>query len=244
MSLLDTFADNNNTCFELGHTQHCHNRPEGAQRMLKYRSKMAILTYGSASIILFLVGYFVRGLSMAPPPPQTVDTPIALQAPAATVLSPPSISETQQKYNPDKDVWDAESSFETTMRSCLGSFCFDDAVKTAEQKDIVRVGLLMPDNIGAQTLQDMLLAGGLPLGANLELIYASNVPPYGYGKNHGWSRIIRIANHVIPHSVRLLAVNPSTSDIASIEKLITSQVQTETLQVPYVFNPYLMLSIL
>jgi len=194
--------------------------------MLKHRSKMAILTYGSSSIILFLVGYFVRGMSVAPLPKEVNLPAGALQVPVAAVLSTPSISETKQKFTLDKDVWDAESSFETTMRSCLGSFCFDDAVKTADQqKDVVRVGLLMPDNIGAQTLQNMLLAGGLPLGASLELIYASNVPPYGYGKNHGWSRIIRIANHVIPHSVRLLATNPSTSDIASIERLITAQVR-------------------
>ena len=186
---------------------------------------MAILTYGSASIIFFLIGYFVRGLGVIPQP-QTVETAPGAAAHQTQVLSAPTPNavENVPKYFPNKDVWDAERSFETTMRSCLGSFCFDDPVKTAEQKDIVRVGLLMPDSIGAQTLQNMLLAGGLPVGTSLELIYASNVPPYGYGKNHGWSRIIRIANHVIPHSVRLLAATPSTADVSSIEKLVTSQV--------------------
>lgn len=189
--------------------------------MLKYRSKMAVITYSSASIVLFLIGYMVRGLSVQQMPQTTVSSIEAQEMP--NVVRPVT-SDLFLKYYPNKDVWDAEESFETTMRSCLGSFCFDDAVKTTDNKDVVRVGLLIPDNIGSQTLINMLRAGGLQTGPNLELIYESNVPPYGYGKNHGWSRIIRIANHIIPHSVRLLAATPSTSDLVSMEKLITVQV--------------------
>jgi hypothetical protein len=32
----------------------------------------------------------------------------------------------------------------------------------------------------------------------------THVPAYGYGKNHGWSRIIRITRHLLPHSLSLL----------------------------------------
>lgn len=178
---------------------------------------MQLLTYGTTAIVLFFAGYIVGGKSV----PATVSR----INPAQTVQRNVAEVNTVQTYYPKKDVWEAEESFETTMRSCLGSFCFDDAVKSTAHKDVVRVGLLMPDNIGSQTLINMLHAGGLKTGESLELIYASNVPPYGYGKNHGWSRIIRISNHIIPHSVRLLESVLKTKDLASIEKLIVAQVQ-------------------
>lgn len=184
--------------------------------MVKYRSKMQLLTYGTIATVLFFAGYIVGGKSV----PAT-----SAANPTQTVQSNVAEVSTVQTYYPKKDVWEAEESFETTMRSCLGSFCFDDAVKTTAHKDVVRVGLLMPDNIGSQTLINMLHAGGLKTGESLELIYASNVPPYGYGKNHGWSRIIRISNHIIPHSVRLLGSALKTNDLALIEKLIVAQVR-------------------
>ena len=38
-----------------------------------------------------------------------------------------------------------EYQFETTLRSCLGSFCFDDSVKQPKGKDtLTRIGLLFP----------------------------------------------------------------------------------------------------
>lgn len=187
--------------------------------MLKYRSKMQLLTYGTMVVVLFFAGYIVGGRSI---PTVQVANPV----PVAQRKNEIAVdTKTIQDFYPKKDVWEAEESFETTMRSCLGSFCFDDAVKTTAHKDVVRVGLLMPDNIGSQTLMNMLRAGGLKTGESLELIYASNVPPYGYGKNHGWSRIIRIANHVIPHSVRLLGSTSKTNDLALIEKLMVAQVR-------------------
>lgn len=186
--------------------------------MLKYRSKMQLLTYGTMAVVLFFAGYIVGGRSI--PTVQVAHPAPVAQGNNEIVVG----ANTVDTFYPKKDVWEAEESFETTMRSCLGSFCFDDAVKTTAHKDVVRVGLLMPDNIGSQTLINMLHAGGLKTGESLELISASNVPPYGYGKNHGWSRIIRIANHIIPHSVRLLGSSFNNNDLASIEKLIVAQV--------------------
>lgn len=198
--------------------------------MFKHRSKMAILTYGSTAILLFFFGYIIGSRSSA-------SSPLPQYEQGGTVSAKSSVVNLNYIPGiPGKDVWIAEESFETTMRSCLGSFCFDDAVKADPHKEVVRVGLLIPDNIGSETLIAMMRAAGLKIGDNLELIYTSNVPPYGYGKNHGWSRIIRIANHIIPHSIRLLVTTPSTSDISSIQKLVLSQVTILSVIFAYMYR--------
>jgi hypothetical protein len=45
----------------------------------------------------------------------------------------------------------------------------------------------------------------------------SNVPAYGYGKNHGWTRIVRIVRKVLPHALSLIANvdNASVRDITT-----------------------------
>ena len=40
--------------------------------------------------------------------------------------------------------------------------------------------------------------------SNIEILTDTHVPAYGYGKNHGWSRIIRIYRRLLPHSISLL----------------------------------------
>jgi hypothetical protein len=191
--------------------------------MLKYRSKMAILTYGSAAIALLVIGYLFGNLNVVhsmscseTPCNRTLST-----IPAGIAVASSQSSVRNDVPIPNERVVSAESAFETTMRSCLGAFCFDDAVHTHDGKDIVRVGILLPDASEGETIRKLLLAAGLPLNDKIELIHASNVPPYGYGKNHGWSRIIRIARSVVPQTLQLL----SQQDQQSLEKLVDPQVR-------------------
>lgn len=189
-------------------------------RMLKHRSKMAIITYGSTSVILLLIGYFL-GQSFSSHSPQVVHDSVpcnrTLLANHATDTANPALQ---------KRLGIAEEAFDSTMRSCLGSFCFDDPVHVREGLDVVRIGVLIPDGVGKDSLIKMMIAAGVPVGEKLQLEFTSNVPPYGYGKNHGWSRIIRIARDIVPHSLNLLTQSQRVDDL---ELLIGPQVQLNSI---------------
>jgi hypothetical protein len=175
--------------------------------MLKYRSRMAIVTYGSATIILLVIGYLAGSLGTLPAqgcPLQPCNRTLTATYPAS-VAEQQQLSGTNKHAHANDNVEKAEKVFETTMRSCLGTFCFDDAVRATGGKDVVRVGILTPNIADGERILSLLVAGGLPVGDKIELIAATNVPPYGYGKNHGWSRIIRIARPLIPQSIGLLS---------------------------------------
>ena len=71
----------------------------------------------------------------------------------------------------------------------------------------MRIGILSPDLYGMDSLLELIKAAGeksnLEKGRTLEL--NSHVPAYGYGKNHGWSRIVRFVSKVPEHSYALLS---------------------------------------
>lgn len=48
----------------------------------------------------------------------------------------------------------------------------------------------------------------LVLGDGIMLVLSSHVPPYGYGRNHGWSKIVRLYTDVADHTMAIL---PSTT---------------------------------
>jgi hypothetical protein len=98
-----------------------------------------------------------------------------------------------------------ENDFLSTMRSCLGAFCFDDPVSSSNNVEHVRIGLLAPQlSAGPLFLKMLRKFNNKNKNVNIDILYDTHVPPYGYGKNHGWSRIIRIARRVIPHSFGIL----------------------------------------
>ena len=95
-----------------------------------------------------------------------------------------------------------ENNYESTMRSCLGKMCFDQPVESTE---LVRVGLLAPPLSGVNVIMDMLVAAGVKNSSKLEVVPDAHVPPYGYGKNHGWSRLVRVVRRLVPHAFALVA---------------------------------------
>ena len=121
-----------------------------------------------------------------------------------------------------------ERYFEKTIRGCLGPKCFD-----MPSKNIDRIGLLSPPGSGADILYKYIQklysssSSSSPSQiklSNYEIIYENNVPAYGYGKNHGWSRIIRLLRRPIPHALQLLyeANQFESSDILT---LLDSQIR-------------------
>lgn len=119
---------------------------------------------------------------------------------------------------------DAESVFQSTMRSCLGKGCFDDPVDTGGGMHTNRVAVLMPFRDGSEPLVHMILKASGGNMKKIDIIFDTNVPPYGYGKNHGWSRIIRVASNVVPTSIALLK-HRYAADEKKILELIEPQVQ-------------------
>ena len=109
-------------------------------------------------------------------------------------------------------VEEMERRLTSVMRSCLGPKCFDERMQ-----NIDRVGLLTaPWGWGDQVkgLLDKMDVG------EATVVYDTNVPPYGYGKNHGWSRIVRIVRPVIIHAYGILVKHGALS-----EKMMDQQVR-------------------
>lgn len=79
---------------------------------------------------------------------------------------------------------DEEALFRRTLRSCIGAACLT-AVPAGSKP---RVALLSPGGEYAsalwRTVKDL---------ADVDLVETTHAPPYGYGKNHGWTRIVRLA---------------------------------------------------
>ncbi len=95
--------------------------------------------------------------------------------------------------------------FESGLRSCLGDYCFN-ARPDGYAYD--RVGILSPPDSGGESITQALtnwVNKNKKLSQSTELVYSTNVPAYGYGKNHGWSRIIRLVRKVVPHAYSILS---------------------------------------
>jgi hypothetical protein len=111
------------------------------------------------------------------------------------------------------DEMDVLSSiFMSTLRSCIGPECFDETVRQSDGSNIDRVGLLSLPLSGGEEIQNLLMSLGKQSETGrkskkpfIVLIYDTHVPAYGYGKNHGFSRIIRLSRKIIPHTVTLVA---------------------------------------
>ena len=99
--------------------------------------------------------------------------------------------------------------FESTLRGCLGPNCFDEDVLQPDGSSGARVGLLAPLNSGGGDILRVLLhlmeKPNTASKSRIYLVHETHVPAYGYGKNHGWSRIIRLVRKIIPHTLSLSA---------------------------------------
>ena len=117
----------------------------------------------------------------------------------------------------DKPIYhinsDIEINFESTIRSCLSSSCFDEAVKENDGTNNYRIGILAPPNSGSDTLLKIINKALLKeKKKNINIIIDTHVPAYGYGKNHGWSRVIRLVRPILLQSMSILnANNPAPS---------------------------------
>eukprot|EP00978_Attheya_sp_CCMP212_P018668 scaffold51546_cov59-Attheya_sp.AAC.4 len=111
---------------------------------------------------------------------------------------------TQTKWTVDnKEEQEWEGPFFETLKSCVSSNashkkkCLQHA-----PEGVQRVGILSPPggiaDEFASWLQGHEVAANIP---NMELIPTSHVPPYGYGKSHGWTKLIRLVIDPLSYSM-------------------------------------------
>jgi hypothetical protein len=90
-----------------------------------------------------------------------------------------------------------EAAFEQTLRSCLGAACYTATPKGSKAE--ARIALLAPPSEAADAFFAWYVALAKRGGATarkVEWIQTAHAPPYGYGKNHGYTRIVRAARPV------------------------------------------------
>jgi hypothetical protein len=127
--------------------------------------------------------------SVLPPTPLTQGSPVPV----------PEVVSLREKI--EAQLASASLLFDPTIRSCLGSKCFDMPAKGVD-----RIGLLAPPNSGAEVLLRTIKRVKPNLDSEkAEILYESAVPAYGYGKNHGWSRIVRFVRSPILQALQLLS---------------------------------------
>lgn len=184
-----------------------------------------------ASVTFFMVGYFSNALMSSIS--STMIIPRQSTSSDLTVVketNPPSITSVSTPITELKISAQLEHKYETTMtlyekilRSCLGDYCFN-ARPDKSSRD--RIGVLGPPGTGAELITSILenLAKiEHPKVESVEIVHSTNVPAYGYGKNHGWNRMIRVSRRILPQAYSLLIGKSEESPID--EKIFDAQVR-------------------
>lgn len=147
-------------------------------------------------------------------------------------------TETDEKRT---ELFKVLKNYETTMRSCLGFYCFDDPVQLEGNVKIVRIGILSPYDKNSKLVEDMMKIinnNSNKIGSDsnnkvhsIEFVRDTHVPAYGYGKNHGWSRIIRIVGILPEEATQILANAGISSSNDNYQQLYASQVSHSLKQI-------------
>lgn len=197
---------------------------------VKYRNKRdLVLTLGCFAIgfisCYFLFGFYLKqayntvGIEQTIEPSisitetriqhstiPTIPVPINNNLLKSEILVFPTISPSSV-IKLKNDLENLYSNFEQTIKSCLGESCFDEKVDYPSGEKIERIGILGPLRSGGNSIVNIVKSSIPHSNKNkkIDIIYDTNVPAYGYGKNHGWTRIIRLVRRLVPHSSLLLS---------------------------------------
>lgn len=113
-------------------------------------------------------------------------------------------------------LWSSNNLFDSTLRSCLSNECYNAPVTYKDGVKRDRIGFLAPDPQGMSSLLGLLnKASKKDLAKDFNVVLDTHVPPYGYGKNHGWTRIVRFVHRITPQAEALLRRAAAASPPAS-----------------------------
>ncbi len=96
-----------------------------------------------------------------------------------------------------------EDRYTKTLKSCTNiNTCGHHKVQIDNIRRIQRIGIISPPSEVAERFVSILQSALLvyydfdtaTMNSEIELIRTFHVPPYGYGKNHGYTKIIRVMN--------------------------------------------------
>lgn len=113
-----------------------------------------------------------------------------------------------------------EATFISTMRSCLSEKCFNKAM--GANGDVVRIGVLGLPGSGAELVKGFSESVS-KLPENHHIVFDTHAPAYGYGKNHGWTRIIRFSRDIFEHAHHLVS-GKSAEDGFNLAEIFEIQV--------------------
>ena len=174
-------------------------------------------------ILGLLVGYFVKEFYVYSISNKTDALPVINTSTSNNIVKVtiPEISKKSEFTQLDK----IEEEFESTLRSCLGPKCFNQVVKLNQNSndEVYRIGLLALPYSGSEVLMEILTYLNSQTKSNIKfhIINEMHVPAYGYGKNHGWSSIIRISRRVINHAYSIIEKNKLSSSMELFEAQIS-----------------------
>ena len=164
-------------------------KPKGQVLNRKANTALVVILFGLSAACLFHVWYVLRN--------QLEDS-----ARSEHDLHVMEEHELKALVEPVKLEW--ENSFRGTVKSCLPTL--NKMCQTYIPKDIPRVAILAPPgDFGNWIFKWAAAVIDTKLGstAKMDLQLISHVPPYGYGKTHGWTKLIRI----IPRTLMLGAAD-------------------------------------
>lgn len=130
---------------------------------------------------------------------------IIYSAPTSTLLKKEAtIDYEQNRRELANSVSPIYKRFESTVKSCLGSHCMNELFTNDIGEKITRIGILLPHTKDWTGLLYCISKVESKLRKDHTITISTHVPPYGYGRNHGWTKIIRIIDNVLDDSYRLL----------------------------------------
>jgi hypothetical protein len=117
-----------------------------------------------------------------------------------------------------------EEMFTSTLKQCLPAET-DEKCKTFVPESTERIGVITPPGTVAISLLKLIntvVANGKKEDGSgvqkIEIIPTSHIPPYGYGKTHGYTRLIRI----VPQPLLVGATDTLLQSVEQNDGLVTT----------------------
>mmetsp|Transcript_16449 Transcript_16449/g.62509 ORF Transcript_16449/g.62509 Transcript_16449/m.62509 type:complete len:327 (-) Transcript_16449:1329-2309(-) len=176
---------------------------------MKHRQRFLLGIFAAGLCIGAMMGYVCSSPWAATPAPAkelAASEPIQDVAAASSADGQRSAPATPQVFS-----LRGEADFLNTLRSCIGHKCLA-GVPEGASKD--RLALLTPPGRLSSSVGDALRQILMANGVDAEIISTTHAPPYGYGKSHGYTRILRLAPSSLVESV--VDLNPSGEKLQQV----------------------------